>query len=326
MPLFNPHIQPFMATSLSIIIVNYNSWQVLSKLLQSILTQVIDEQLIDSLKIVIVDNNSSQSMPDFSHLNQSLHSKNIEIIWILHPSNAGFAAGCNLGAGHADSELLLFCNPDIVIPENGLNALVKEYQAHDAALLAPAQVNNHNKAHKISGRFPSLLRYIPLLGGVFKQAQSTVTDGSVSMCDWISGAVILMKNKDFKHLGGWDESFFMFMEDVDLCYRASQNGLTVGVTDKTIWLHHHGISSKQRMVDRVRSKSAALAAKHIYVKKHFKGWRKYLAQVFISLKYIPELLLGWLLSWLIPKPIFVSRRLILHRHLSDFKNGFKKSS
>jgi len=314
-----------MPASLSIIIVNYNSWQVLTKLLQSLLNQEINRQLIASLKIIIVDNNSSQSMPDFSALNQSLHSNNIEIKWILHPTNMGFAAGCNLGATQADSELLLFCNPDIEIPSNGLNDLLKIYQNNEVDLLAPNQVNEQGNPQNISGRFPSLMRYIPLLGGFFKQAQNTSETNEIFTCDWISGAVILMNNKDFKELGGWDEAFFMFMEDVDLCRRATQMGLTVAVTNQTSWLHHHGVSSQHRMTDRVRSKSAALAAKHIYVKKHFIGWRTYLAHALISLKYLPELLLGWLLSWLIPKPIFVSRRLILQRHFRDFKNGFKKS-
>jgi Predicted glycosyltransferases len=318
---FNP---PAMSLSVSVIIVNYNSWHVLTKLLQSLLKQDIDTDLIQQLDVIVVDNNSSQAMPDFNLIEKHLKQQDITIQWIKSPHNLGFAGGCNQGVAQAAGDLVLFCNPDIEIPEQGLNALINVYQNHHVDLLAPVQIGSRGQNQKIDGKFPTLSRYVPLLGGFFKQSHHSSADDFYH-CDWISGAVILMKKSDFKRLGGWDDSFFMFMEDVDLCFRASQIGLTVGVTGKTIWLHHHGVSSKQRMVDRVRSKSAALAAKHIYVKKHFIGWRKYMAQALISLKYLPELLLGWLLSWPIPKPIFVSRRLILHRHLSDFKNGFKKS-
>lgn len=325
MALLSPLRPPSMPLSVSLIIVNFNSWQVLTKLLQSLLSQELKANLIASIQVIIVDNHSSQPMPDFSALNQQLQNHKITTKWILNPQNVGFASGCNIGAAEADSDLLLFCNPDIEIPPHGLYDLVKTYQQHKVDLLAPMQTNKQGQVQKMSGRFPSLLRYVPLVGSFFKQASTPSFTNNLFYCDWISGAVILMKNHDFKQLKGWDTDFFMFMEDVDLCRRAAQMGLTIGVTNKTTWLHHHGISSKHRMVDRVRSKSAALAAKHIYIKKHFMGWRKYLAQGLVSIKYIPELMLGWLLSWFIPKPVFISRRLILHSHLKDLKNGFKKS-
>ncbi len=314
-----------MPYSVSIIIVNYNSWQVLSNLLQSLISQTIDPAVIKSLQVVIVDNQSSQAKPDFTRLDARLKKHKLNVEWIYNDRNVGFAGGCNLGAAQANGDLLLFCNPDIEIPEHGLNDLIKTYDSEAVDLLAPMQVNNQGQTQNICGRFPSLSRYIPLLGGLFKQAKNTSHDEALVKCDWISGAVILMRNQDFKQLGGWDEDFFMFMEDVDLCRRAVLNGLTVGMTNRTTWLHHHGVSSKHRLSDRVRSKSAGLAAKHIYIKKHFTAWRKPLAQGLVMLKYMPELILGWLLSWPFPLPVFVSRRLIFHCYIKDLKNGFKKS-
>ncbi len=310
--------------ALTLIVVNYNSWQVLKNLLQSIVHQKIDANVISKINIRIVDNCSTLPSPDFTLVCKQLNQEGIDIEWINSPQNVGFAAGCNIGATSAKTSLLLFCNPDIEIPENGLTELLKVYQNQSVDLLAPAQKNSKNQRQVISGRFPTMARYIPLIGGYFKSSQGDLTDKKFYYCDWISGSVILMKNEDFIRLGGWDERFFMFMEDVDLCYRASQINLKVGVSNDTFWQHHHGVSSKHAMADRVRSKSAALAAKHIYVDKHFKGLKKYLTQILIGLKYLPELMLGWLLSWLIPKPVFICRRLILSRYLSDLKHGFNK--
>ncbi|MCX7543826.1 glycosyltransferase family 2 protein [Marinicella gelatinilytica] len=314
-----------MPPSVSIIIVNYNSWQVLTQLLISLTEQTLAADLIRDLNVIIVDNNSSQAKPDFSSLNQQLDQQNITVQWLNNTENVGFASGCNMGAAKAKTDLLLFCNPDIEIPKQGLNNLMQVYSQRRVDLLTPSQINAQGKPQRVCGRFPSLYRYIPIMGGVFKQSKTTKYENNVSYCDWISGAVILMKNQDFKRLNGWDEDFFMFMEDVDLCRRASLLGLKVAVTDSTQWLHHHGVSGQYQISDRVRSKSAALAAKHIYINKHFIGWKKYLAQVFVGLKYVPELLLGWLLSWPIPKPVFVSRRLIFQRYLKNIKHGFKKS-
>ncbi len=313
-----------MTASLSIITVNYNSWQVLVNLLRSVLKQQPDPSLIKSIELIIVNNNSTLVKPDFSAINRSLNRHGIEVYWIDAANNQGFAAGCNLGAARAQGDCLLFCNPDIVIPPDGLNQLLQVYQNHGVDLLAPEQVNAEGKNQNIGGRFPDLWRYIPLLGGLFKHPKQNTENNAVSICDWISGAVILMRHNDFKQLGGWDEDFFMFMEDVDLCYRAAQKNLSAGVTGQTTWLHHHGVSSKHRTADRVRSKSAALAAKHIYINKHFVGWRKSLAHLFVVMKYSPEMMLGWLLSWPIPKPVLLTRRLILQRYVKNFKSGFKK--
>ncbi|GAA4821587.1 hypothetical protein GCM10011365_19310 [Marinicella pacifica] len=315
-----------MSADLSIVIVNYNSWQVLAKLLDSLASQQINPVLIKSFKVIIVDNDSTVQKPDFSALIKSLNAAAIEVDWIQSPNNRGFAAGCNLGAKQVKDGLLLFCNPDIEIPADGLNHLIAVYQNHKVDLLAPNQVSLQGKPQNISGRFPNLWRYLPLMGGLFKGSHPTSETKPVFFCDWISGAVILMRLNDFKHLGGWDEAFFMFMEDVDLCFRASQKALKVGVTNQTTWLHHHGVSSKHRTADRVRSKSAALAAKHIYINKHFISWRKPLAHLFVFLKYSPELMLGWLLSWPFPKPVFLTRRYILKTYLKDLKNGFNYSA
>lgn len=311
--------------AVTLIIVNYNSWQVLKHLLQSIDQQKINTEIINQVNIIIVDNCSTLPAPDFTQVSNQLNQQGIDIQWLKSPKNIGFAAGCNIGAAAAKTPLILFCNPDIEIPENGLNELVNVFYKQKVDLLAPAQANSQGKKQVISGRFPTVARYIPLIGGYFKSAQSDSVDREFYYCDWISGSVILMKNNDFIQMAGWDEQFFMFMEDVDLCYRANQLGLKVGVSQQTLWIHHHGVSSQYCMADRVRSKSAALAAKHIYAGKHFSGSKKYLTHGLIALKYLPELMLGWLLSWLIPKPVFISRRLILSQYFSALKNRFNKS-
>lgn len=312
-----------MPTSLAIVIVNYNSWQGLTKLLTSVLQQKLDRDYLKTIQIIVVDNHSSQPKPDFTGLNESLKDQSINIEWLFNKNNAGFAVGCNLGAARVATEFVLFCNPDIEIPPNGIQDLLTSHQNNAVNLLAPHQVNNHGKTQSIAGRFPGVMRFMPLLGGFFKQPKGDMQGDTLFYCDWISGAVILMKHRDFKALGGWDEAFFMFMEDVDLCRRARHMGFTVAVTAKTTWLHHHGISSRYHIADRVRSKRAGLAAKHIYISKHLTPWQKYLAHGFVVFKYLPELALGWLLSWPIPKPVFVSRRLILNGYVKDLKRGFK---
>jgi len=262
-------------------------------------------------EIIIVDNASTNQAPANQFV--TLEQNNIPYQFIKHPENTGFATACNLGAHLAQGEYLLFCNPDIEIAKNSLAKFVDSYINNKVDILSCAQKNSQNIIKSACGSFPNMTRFIPILGGLFKQ-KNTITSPNIVNVDWVSGSVVLMSQKIYQQLKGWDEDYFMFMEDVDLCNRAHKAGMTVAVDNGIVWLHHHGLSSQSNIKDRVRSKTAAISSKHTYVSKHFNSIQKPMTHVFIFLKYMPELLVGAILSILWPAKELVCRRHILYQY------------
>lgn len=287
----------------SIIVVNYNSWNCIQKLISGLLQQQT------KLELIIVDNASNQLMP--SNLLADLKTKQIPHQLLQNPNNDGFATACNLGAQKASGELLLFCNPDVLIPDGQLDALLTIKQASTAKLLACAQKDRYGKVNVAAGKFPNVWTYVPLLGNLLKPKLSFKSTDSTFAVDWISGSVVLIDRHDFLTLDGWDESFFMFMEDVDLCYRAHQRGWKIMVTKDVVWTHLHGVSSQFNHIDRVRAKVAGIRSKHHYVNKHMRGFARLSCHAMIILKFIPEWSLAAFLSLILPHRELKNRRLML---------------
>lgn len=296
-------------SKLSVITVNYNSWEPLAALIQTLLCQTQTE-----LELVVVDNASHDPQPD--DFFRPAADSHITIKHIKNTTNTGFANACNQGAEAATGEYLLFCNPDVEISPNGLQELLSVYRNHDVQLLTCAQQNSRLKNNPVDGVFPRLARFTPIIGGLFKAPRRQPQhQGHIKLTDWISGAVILIAQTAYQQLKGWDQRFFMYMEDVDLCRRAKDLGMKVGVAEHITWTHHHGLSSKPFPVDRIRSKTSAIVSKHLYANKHFSSFSKPLAHTFIFTKYAPELLLGSLMSILIPNSELKLRRGILNRYV-----------
>lgn len=292
---------------LSIITINYNSWTPLKKLFSTLALQTGI-----NMEVIVIDNASSTAVPAGQFT--PLIDANIQHSYIAHNNNDGFAAACNRGAKMAQGELLLFCNPDIEITADSLALLIDSYAKNNIEILSCAQKNSHNVIKSACGKFPTMARFIPLIGGLFKQKYDAIKSEVISHVDWVSGAVVLMSRVVFDQLKGWDEDYFMFMEDVDLCRRAHNLGMTVAVDNSIVWLHHHGLSSKSHIDDRVRSKTAAIISKHTYVGKHFSALKKPFIHGFVFLKYMPELLLGSVLSLLFPAKELLCRRRIMQQY------------
>ncbi|MFC3193419.1 glycosyltransferase family 2 protein [Marinicella sediminis] len=294
--------------ALSIIIVNYNSWEPMKSLFKTLAKQTMKD-----FEVIAVDNASTLSQPEgiFAPLKQA----SIDHQFIAHDHNAGFAAANNIGAEAATGQYLLFCNPDIEIPGDGLDTLLRVYQDNDVHILSCGQKNQLGQAKETGGSFPGIARYAPLLGGFFKKHKAAPSQAQIHPVDWVSGSVVLIGRDEFDRLRGWDDDFFMYMEDVDLCHRAHRQQMTVGNTMDTIWVHHHGLSSQSDTADRVRSKTSAIISKHTYISKYFNGLRRATGHAFVFIKYAPELVLAALLSWLIPAKELRLRRQILSSYL-----------
>ncbi|HOO55359.1 MAG TPA: glycosyltransferase family 9 protein [bacterium] len=204
---------------LSIVIVNYNMKQLVSECIAS-LEKVRDEI---SFEVIVVDNDSSDgSAGDLAEKWQW-----VEII--ESGENAGFARACNRGADASQGDHVLFLNPDTEVKPGTLRCMVEFFKNNPVAgIIGCRTVNTDGSLEPSVYRFPTLWRTFVdtfYLGGIFGGYEvPPETMSSTSAVEVICGACFMMRGEALKQVGAFDEEFWMYGEDVELCYRAKKAG------------------------------------------------------------------------------------------------------
>ena len=204
-------------------------------------------------EIVVVENGDLGSTPEAA----------LGEVTIVRPGlNLGYGAGVNRGAAIAsERSYLLVSNPDVVVHEGALANLVDFLSSHDDyALVGPRIVRPDASVYPSHRVFPNvwLAGAHALLAPWWANNPATGRyraphhDGSV---DWVSGACFLVRRSAFEAIGGFDERYFMFAEDMALCWSLAQRGWRVGASDDAVVTHVEGVS-------RARATRAMLIAHH----------------------------------------------------------------
>lgn len=219
----------------SIIIVNYNGQDEVSPCLVSVMRSMPTES-----EAIVVDNASTDASAetiehDFPHV-RLIRSK----------TNLGFGGGNNVGAQAARGRFLVFLNPDTQVAEGGLAALLAPLEAEPhlglvtAKILLAAQPDHINACgNTIHLTGLTLCRGMGLPKSAFDQAEEV---------DAISGAAFAIRRETFEALGGFDEDFFLYMEDTDLSWRARLAGWRCGYVPESIVLHHYTLRISPKKV------------------------------------------------------------------------------
>ena len=255
-----------MTAQLSVIIVNYYSEASLLGCLASVAESIES----GSMEILVVDNGSD--LEAFRSLLLDFPA----VRWIQPGSNLGFGKACNLAASEAIGHHLLFLNPDTVVPASSLNSLLLEldHPPLNSSIVGLSIVNPDGSPQFSARSFPDwrtafanryslLTRLIPGNSWSRGYLQSTIDRNKASTVDWVSGAALLLPRAVFNELGGFDDRFFMYMEDVDLCLRANRRGIPVWYWPEAFVQHEIGASSST-------CSFRALKYRHISI------WRYYL--------------------------------------------------
>ena len=233
---------------LSIIIVNYNSGESLKRCLAS-----LKESRIESpYEIIVVDNGSQEG--DLKGLEEDLF--NLQLI--RNPKNIGFARANNQGISNSKGDHLLLLNPDTLVLKEGLDGLVKFMEEHPKAGAAgPMLLSPDGTRQPSFRRFPSLLnvffgrtsfltRRFPKNPFTKSYLMMDANSQRAREVDWIMGACMILRRDAFQGVGGFDESFFLFVEDVDLCYRLKRMGWKIYYVPEVRVIHEYGASIKTR--------------------------------------------------------------------------------
>jgi GT2 family glycosyltransferase len=291
---------------LSVIIVSYRGWNRLEKCLDSL--NNLKGRDFDS-EVIIVDNTPLKDEID------PIRRKFRDFRFIHNDLNGGFGNGSNTGAKNASGKYLLFLNPDTVITGEAVSGLLRMAEANPSyTLLSCRQVNEKGKECNVTGEFPRFRNLTGTMRTIFgKKLPVTDISGNVVFPEWISGSVLLMRAEDFRKTGGFDEDFWMYYEDVDLCKRISDNGGTNALCRNLFIEHNHGGSSRINLSTTALTKTEVLISRHIYISKHIKGSGRFLIQLFMIVNnFISgfiQAVLG-LIFFFIPK-LFLRTRMFL---------------
>lgn len=208
-----------MTPQTSIIIVNWNTRQLLLQCLSSIRTHAAH------CEVLVVDNGST----DGSHT--AIEHEFPEVRIIRHAENKGYARANNAGVRAAAGEYLLFLNSDTILMADTVALLSKLLHEHPgAAACSPRLLQQNGKAQPFAFGGDPTLKYLLARAsarfGIRKPMHNWDT-ATLQTVDWVSGACLLIRRSAFEQVGGFDEKIFMFFEDNDLCLRLRQAGWNV---------------------------------------------------------------------------------------------------
>lgn len=259
--------------TLDIVIVNWNTGPYLRDCLQSI--AAAERSKFDVEQVVVVDNASDDGSID------GLGEVPLPLRVLRNADNRGFAAACNQGARAGNANLVLFLNPDTRLFADTLDlsvAFMADPRNSQIGICGGQMVGADGTRDVSCSRFPTLMMIVAKMTRVsdafpqwFPRQRVTPEEMKGSgVVDQVIGAYFLIRRSLFEALDGFDERFFMYMEEVDLSYRAKQLGYPSQFL-ADVRVHHQGnVSSEQirgaRLFFLLRSRTA-------YARKHWPAWK-----------------------------------------------------
>lgn len=269
------------AKLVGIVIVNWNARECLRRSLNALRESVCG----DALLVVVVDNASTDGSADM------VRASFPECQVIANASNAGYACANNQGIAACASQYVLLLNPDAYVAPDTIEKLTS-FMQQDCGLgaLGPMLLNADGSLQYSCRAFPTLgaglFRQTPL-GALFPHNRFTADylmtawdHTTPREVDWLSGACVMLRRRALDEIGGLDESFYMYCEDVDLCRRLHRAGWKVMYLPTTSVVHAIGQSSNQAQARMIVERHRAMLL--FFCKHHTRGARALLLPVAVG--------------------------------------------
>lgn len=250
---------------LSIIIVNWNTCELLTQCLQSVYASTDDL----GFEVLVVDNASTDGSQEM------VRRQYPEVDLIVNAENVGFVKANNQAIAHHQGRYVLLLNSDTQVLPNSLGKAVQFMDEHPSAGIVGLRLLNPNGTFQASYTpFPTLWREFLILSGLgrwlirptFPSRGPEIEKGPQEINGYVEGAFLMVRREAVNQIGGLDERIFMYAEEVDWCYRFQQAGWEVWYLPHAPIIHYGGQSSKKR---RGRME-AELYRSRVYVfRKHY---------------------------------------------------------
>jgi hypothetical protein len=260
-----------------------------------------------SLEVIVVDNASADGSVEM------VQADFPGVRVIANDENRGFTVGNNQGIAASRGRLLLLLNPDAELVDDAVTAMAQYLESHpDVALVGPRLTHADGSAQSSRRRFPTLATAFvesTVLQGLFSHSlllkryyMEDLADDVTQEVDWVVGAAMMVRREVVDQVGGLDEGYFMYSEELDWCRRIkgakSPGGSPwrVAYVPQAQVIHHEGKSSEQ-----------ALAVRHIqfhaskvrYFRKYHGRWASEILRAFLLCTYLWQMLeesVKWLLG------------------------------
>ena len=252
---------------ISIIIVNYN----VKEFLQNLLYSIHKASSNISKEIIIVDNASDDGSVEL--IREKFPSAKL----IANSKNLGFGKANNQALKVAQGKYILLINPDTLVSEDTLEKLIRFFEKNQDAGLVGCKILNPDGSLQLACRrsFPgpwTSFCKVTGLSNLFPNSKlfarynlTYLSEDQTYEVDAISGSFMMMRKEVYDKVGGFDEEFFMYGEDLDLCYRIQKSGYKVFYVHNTQIIHYKGESTKRSSLDET---DMFYNAMHLFVKKH----------------------------------------------------------
>lgn len=236
------------ASRVSVVIVTWNSGDVLRACVESLLAQ----SLASRLEVIVVDNASTDgSLGSISNLADS------RLTLEQLGENTGFGHGCNVGALATTGDYLFFLNPDAVLPSRtALEVLVTVLDEDPrTGLVGPKLVYPDGRLQPSVAPFPTVHGALLVGSGAHRLLPDTLrarfapahwSQSYARSVDWLRGAALLIRREVFDEIGGFSEATFMYGEDLELAYDVRAHGHAVRYEPTAAVVHHDDHSARQR--------------------------------------------------------------------------------
>ncbi len=225
-----------------------------------------------SIEIIVVDNASEDGSVE------AIEAEYPNVLLIKNKENIGFGKANNIGLKRAKGKFILLLNPDTILREDTLVKMLEFFKSHPDAGMAGCKVLNPDGTLQLACRrsFPRpWISFTKVTGlstlfpksKIFAKYNLTYLDENETYeVDAISGSFMMFRKEVYEKVGGFDPIFFMYGEDLDLCYRIKKAGYKVYYFHGTEIIHYKGESTKRSSLDETKIFYDAMK---LFVKKHF---------------------------------------------------------
>ncbi len=254
----------------AVVVVNYESGSVLAGCVASL-------QGEGPAELVVVDNGSTDGSV------RELRQRRPGTAVVDPGRNLGYGAAANRGVAATRSELILVCNPDLSVTPGAINAMVRALDSDPTiAVVGPLIRTPEGQRYPSARQFPSLIDAAghTMLGQfaaqnpftrAYQHADLALEVDTVSPVDWVSGACFLVRRSAFEQVGGFDEQYFMYAEDVDLCWRLGKAGWQVVYAPAAVVTHQQGVSTNRHPYRMILEHHRSLLR---FAGRSTSGWRR----------------------------------------------------
>jgi GT2 family glycosyltransferase len=237
----------------AVVVVSYNT----RELLISCLSSIFESTNPADVEIIVVDNASTDGS------REAVNQTYPQVLLIANPSNLGFGVACNQAIKSSTAPFILLLNSDATITKQSFRALYEVMNANPRCGAAGCRVVNSDGMPATNTRnfLTPLNQALEQLGVVrwtgwkyLRRNHQLKLDQNELDCsvDWIDGACLMLRRDALDQVGLFDEDFFMYSEDEDLCFRLKRNGWTICYSESGFAMHHGAASTAQNRFQMLR--------------------------------------------------------------------------